>query len=45
MTGQSALASAARRTFPGTGPSALARQGRMVLAGLPEVRPVRFADS
>ncbi|MBL9075333.1 DUF535 family protein [Tabrizicola sp.] len=34
LTGRSALVSAARRTFPGNGPSALARQGRMVLAGL-----------
>jgi uncharacterized protein VirK/YbjX len=33
-TGRSALVSAARRTFPGNGPSALVRQGRMVLAGL-----------
>lgn len=34
LTGRSALVSAARRTFPGNGPSALVRQGRMVLAGL-----------
>lgn len=33
-TGRSALVSAARRTFPGNGPSALVRQGRMVLVGL-----------
>lgn len=34
QTGRSALVPAARRTFPGNGPSALIRQGRMVLAGL-----------
>lgn len=33
-TGRSALVSAARRTFPGNGASALVRQGQMVLAGL-----------
>ena len=33
-TGRLALVSAARRTFPGNGPSALVQQGRMVLAGL-----------
>lgn len=34
LSERSALVSAARRTFPGNGPSALVRQGRMVLAGL-----------
>lgn len=34
QSGRSALVSAARRTFPGNGPSALVRQGRMVLEGL-----------
>ena len=34
QTGRLALVSAARRTLPGNGPSALVRQGKMVLAGL-----------
>lgn len=34
QSGRSALVPAARRTFPGNGPSALVRQGRMVLEGL-----------
>jgi uncharacterized protein len=36
LAGRSDLVAAARRTFPGNGPTALVTQGRMVLAGLRE---------